>query len=155
MEKVLADANGLVVTCGECGQKNRVTYAALDERTRCGKCHVDLPQPSAPVEVPSEPAFAAMLQGSSRPILVDFWAEWCGPCRMVAPEIAKVAASRAGQLLVVKVDTEQLSDVAARFGIASIPTMVLFDEGREVGRQSGARPAAAIQSFVDHALAAR
>ncbi len=76
--------------------------------------------------------------------LVDFWAAWCGPCRVVAPEMAKLARQRNGSIIIAKVDTEQLPDVAGRFGIASIPTFILFQSGRETGRASGAMPAAQI-----------
>ena len=84
------------------------------------------------------------------PVLVDFWAPWCGPCKMVGPELAKVAATSNGQFLIAKVNTEVLPDVAQRFGIRAIPTLVLIRDGRELARKSGALPAAAIQQFLSH-----
>jgi thioredoxin 2 len=150
----LDDATGVVVRCPNCGQENRLRLESLDKRTRCGKCRTALSAPNGPVEIPSAEAFRALVDRSALPVLVDFWAEWCGPCRMVAPEIAKVASARSGRLFVAKLDTEALSDVALQLGIQSIPTMALFHHGRELARTSGARPAAAITSFIDQALAA-
>ena len=82
------------------------------------------------------------------PVVVDFWAPWCGPCRMVAPELARVASAHAGEYLIVKVNTDAIPELGERFGIRSIPTMAVFSGGREVGRTTGARPAADIEAFV-------
>ena len=94
------------------------------------------------------------MTGASLPIVVDFWAPWCAPCRMVAPEVAQVAARQAGRWLVVKVNTEALPELGERFGIRSIPTMAVFRGGVEVARTAGARPAADIEAFVRQSLGA-
>jgi thioredoxin 2 len=154
METLRLDPSGVVVRCPNCGKKNRLRLESLDKRTRCGHCKTELAPPNVPVEIPTAEAFRAVIEKSALPVLIDFWAEWCGPCRMVAPEVAKIASARAGRLLVAKLDTEALSDVASQLRIQSIPTMALFYRGREVSRTSGARPAAALNTFIDQALAA-
>jgi thioredoxin 2 len=152
MSDLSADQSGFIVACAACAQRNRLPYARLDRAIRCAKCKAPLALPSVPLEVPGASVFDALIGASALPVLVDFWAPWCGPCHMVAPEIKKVAASEAGRLVVAKVNTEALPDLAARFGIQSIPTMALFAQGREVGRTMGARPAEGILSFVSHSV---
>lgn len=149
------DKRGVLIPCPSCGKTNRLPYASLHKTPRCAQCKTPLPRPTTPIEVPSADVFDALTGASSLPIVVDFWAPWCGPCHMVAPELEKVAADARGDFLVVKINTEALPDIAERFRIRSIPTMAVFRDGREVTRTAGARPAADIQAFVRQALLQR
>ena len=152
MADLQLDDRGMVVTCGACGQKNRVLFGRLGDTIRCGRCKSDLSATGTPLEVAASADFDRLVSQSSIPVVVDYWAPWCGPCRMVAPELAKVAARAQGKFLVIKVNTDALSDLGERFNIRSIPTMAVFANGREVRRTSGARPAADIESFIAQAI---
>ena len=128
----------MVLSCNACGADNRVPFDKLGKAAKCGRCKHALPPPAHPIDVASADDFERLLAHAPWPVLVDFWAAWCGPCRIVAPELTKLAEARAGRLLVAKVDTEQLSALAGRFGIRSIPTLIRFDGGTETKRVSGA-----------------
>ena len=129
-----------------------MAFAHVGRTHRCAKCKTDLAQPGGPVEVSSAEMFDDLVASASVPVVVDYWAPWCGPCRFVAPELEKVARRQAGQLLIVKVNTDEVVELGNRYGIRSIPTLAVFSGGREVGRTAGARPADAIEAFVRESL---
>lgn len=146
------DERGIVINCPVCGQKNRIAYERLVSPSRCGQCKNPLPPPAGPIEVQRSADFDRLIGSASLPVVVDFWAPWCGPCRMVAPELERVAANQAGRMVIAKVNTDVLSDLGERFGVRSIPTMAVFAGGREIARTAGARPAADIEAFVAQAV---
>ena len=151
MASLELDDRGIIVTCPSCGQKNRMAFERLGEPVRCGRCKTELSSPATPLEIHSSQDFDRLVARASVPVVVDYWAPWCGPCRMVAPELQKVAARAGGRMLVVKVNTDELTDLGERFGIRSIPTLAVFAGGREVARTAGARPASEIEKFVEQA----
>jgi thioredoxin 2 len=147
------DRTGVIVNCPNCGRANRLAFETLNRTTRCGNCKNALAPPSAPIEIDDAASFDAASAHSTIPIVIDFWAPWCGPCRMVAPELERLARATAGRYLIVKINTDAQTELAARFRIRSIPTMAVVFGGREIARTTGARPAHEIQTFVEQAVA--
>lgn len=134
----------MLVPCSSCSKSNRLPAARTGDTARCAACKSPLLPLTRSVALRSAEDFDELIRDAKAPVLVDFWAAWCGPCRMVGPELEKIASAKTGKLIVAKVDTEALPDVAARFGIRSIPTMILFRGGKESARLSGAMPASEI-----------
>jgi thioredoxin 2 len=134
--------------CPECKAVNRIPVRHLADAGKCGKCHAVLPPHGAPIEVTSSSQFDEIVGGSRVPVLVDFWAPWCGPCRAVAPEVKKVANNLAGKAIVLKVDTDQHGDLAQRFQIQSIPNFAVFNGGRLVRQRAGAADHRALERWV-------
>jgi thioredoxin 2 len=126
----------MIVSCKQCGQKNRVPAKHLSDTGRCGNCKNALPAASEPLH-PDVAEFDEIVAQSKVPVLVDFWAEWCGPCKRAAPEVERTAANSAGRALVLKVDTEQYPQLAARYNVRGIPNFVVFHNGKLVMQQAG------------------
>ena len=135
------------VTCGTCGAKNRVPAAATG-LPRCGKCSSPLPW----VVDANDGDYQAVVTESSLPVLIDVWAPWCGPCRMVSPVLEKLAEELAGKLKLVKVNADDNPEVSRRFEVQSIPTLVLLDKGTLVDKQIGALPEHRLRSWLESTL---
>lgn len=139
--------NRAVIRCPQCGKSNRVP-AVADGRPRCGNCHRDLPW----VVDAGDADFSAIAEQAGVPVLVDFWAVWCGPCRMVSPVLDKLAHERAGHIKLVKVDVDQTPQLSARFDIKAVPTLMVIVDGKVVARRAGAAPAPVLRNWLEEAL---
>jgi thioredoxin 2 len=136
-----------ILTCPHCGKRNRVPAAAAG-KPRCANCHQWLPW----IAEAGDADFADVVEKSSVPVLVDLWATWCGPCRMVSPALEQLATERAGQLKLVKVDVDKAPAISQQFAVRAVPTLLVLKNHEVLGRQSGAAPIAALRNWLDQAL---
>lgn len=143
-------SEAMQIVCPSCGAINRIPAGKPVEKAKCGKCGGRL-FAGKPVDV-NDALFARMVAKNSIPVVADFWAEWCGPCKMMAPEFAKAAAEMEPRVRFVKLDTERHPATAAQFGIRSIPTMILFKNGQPVAQTAGAMSASQIRQWIESNL---
>lgn len=140
----------MIRTCPSCGKPNRIPPRHLADTGRCGSCKSPLPPLNEPLEADAD-EFAAVVAEAKVPILTDFWAAWCGPCRMAAPEVHALAQEMAGKAIILKVNTEDHPQVAARFGVQSIPNFVVLRDGRVVMQRAGLAPRAEMRRWLESA----
>ena len=141
-------AYGLVRACPQCGARNRVGAKHLTANARCGSCKASIGPVAAPIDV-DRAAFDEIVASADQPILVDFWAEWCGPCRMAAPEVHRLAEEMAGRAIVLKVDSDAHPDLSARFRVQAIPNFVVLRSGRTVMQHPGLAPRSQMRQWLE------
>jgi thioredoxin 2 len=151
MNTAASATNPILAACPQCHAVVRVPADRSDEHPKCPRCKSEL-LAGKPVAL-DKASFATYVERTSLPVLVDFWAPWCGPCRMMAPTLDRAAQERAATLQVGKVNTDEQQELAGRFNIRSIPTLILFRDGRELARQSGALDGGTLTRWLDSALA--
>jgi thioredoxin 2 len=137
-----------LVRCPSCGRRNRVPSAS--GVARCGHCHHPLPW----IADAGDDTFTEVAEAASLPVVVDLWAPWCGPCRMVSPALEQLATDLAGQIKLVKVNVDDSPKLQQRFGVQAIPTLMVLRDGKVVARQAGAAPPAALRAWVEEAIKA-
>jgi thioredoxin 2 len=142
----------MIRQCPACGKKNRIPPEHLADEGRCGNCKTPIPPIDEPIDADTN-TFNEIVAGARVPILIDFWAAWCGPCRMAAPEVKRTAAEMKGRAVVLKVDTEAHSDLAQRFNVMSIPNFVVMKNGAVVRQQPGLVDHRQMMSWLQQAAA--
>jgi thioredoxin 2 len=136
-----------VVSCGACGRKNRVP-AAVTGIPHCGQCHAPLPW----IAEANNATFVEVVESSTIPVLLDLWAPWCGPCHMVSPALERLARQYTGRVKLVKVNVDKAPEIAQRFAVQGIPTLLVMNRGQVLARQTGAAPEPTLRTWLEQAL---
>jgi thioredoxin 2 len=144
----------MIRACSSCGAQNRIPAEHLSDQGKCGACKHPIPPASEPIDVGPE-LFQEITTKAKVPVLIDFWAAWCGPCRMAAPEVHRAAERMAGRAIVLKVDTDKHPDLMARFRVRGIPTFVVMSGGRVVKQQAGLVQSSTLEQWLEQAGADR
>ena len=140
----------MILTCPSCGKKNRSPAERLADEGRCGACKTPISPVSRPIEADPE-TFREITRNAKVPVLVDFWADWCGPCKMAAPEVEATARDMAGRAVVLKVDTERHPQIAAEYDVRGIPNFAVIRGGLLVNQQAGVVPSAVMKQWLEKA----
>ena len=148
MTTYTSNPKGVTLACAECGAGNRIPWERVHEAPKCGRCKAFLPGIDRPVVLPDEATFDAASATGSLPLVVDFWAEWCAPCRMLAPTLEALARELEGEVVFAKLDTEAVPGPGRTLGLRSIPTLALYRRGELLGQQAGAHPGQAIRQWL-------
>ena len=141
----------MIRICQNCGAKNRIPARYLASAGKCGSCKGALPPGAEPIEADTQ-LFDDVLREARVPVLVDFWAEWCGPCRMIAPALDEISVAMQGKVKIVKLNVDENPATASKYGIMSIPTLMIFKNGELASRQVGAAPKQKLEQWITGAV---
>ena len=141
----------MIRTCSHCHTKNRIPARYLAARGKCGQCKQPLPPQSQPIEADAS-TFDDIVQNSPVPVLVDFWAEWCGPCKMIGPALEELSEEYGDKIKIVKVNVDENPNSPAQLGVRGIPALFLFKDGEIVSNRAGAAPKAALKGWIDESI---